>query len=975
MDTFTKLLIFTFNFIFLLVSSFAQVESLDVSFGQDGIIRSYFYGNTATATSTAVQPDGKILIAGYFYEKIGSETSQDFVVLRLNSNGSLDYSFGEEGKVSTDFSVSTPGIMNDYATDMALQPDGKIIVVGYTYLNGYAVMARYNNDGSLDTNFGAGGKVQTAAADIEEIYKITISSVGLQSDGKIILGGRVYYLGDTSNPVNYDRFALFRYNPDGTLDTSFGTNGLSTVQFDWYNEDTDSYVNWHSGISAIAIQPDDKIVAVGSSTGSAHHETDCAIARFHPNGSLDNSFANNGKRVLRSSEDFYERANDVVILADGKILMVGNQIRLDVSAEPGSKKYPTVMAKFSENGNLVADFGYNGIVTDDLRGMGAVNQANAVRVQPDGKIVIAGSSQDRNSISKYDFALARYNSNGTSDVSFGDQGKAFLSFVGPYPANRGITPQDEAKSLSLQADGKVVVVGTGVVNGTQKIAVARYTSEGALDTEFSLDGKLAMSLNKVAAHPNTIAMQSDNKIIAGGYVPNSGYALIRYLPDGVIDSTYGAEGRSFIYMGVNSGVDKILVQPDGKTVALGNGRNTSIAGSKFAMVRFNEDGFRDTSFGDEGKVYSEFSAQYSYVSTGALQSDGKILIGGRTYIPSKGRSFLLQRYNTDGTSDLNFGEDGSVTTSFEEDNTCELLAMGVQSNGKIILAGKANDRFTLIRYLSNGDLDLDFGSEGIVQTELQGKSEISDIIIQPDGKILVGGHMRVSSPSTQSVFALARYNSNGTLDTSFGLNGKVTTELEFEDYTIYYNESKIYSLVLQDDGKIVAFGRLGTLDYLAVFVTVRYNIDGSIDTSFGNNGVVRTSSTDNFWIARRAILHPDNKLLVLGYFMDNETSGYALARYHLNGGTVGIEKVVNTNDPIKVYPNPSLGVFSVSSSEYSISKLKVINLLGQEVWEQTTSLVKGEVANVNLSSENKGIFFLHIETDSSRKSIKKIIVE
>lgn len=567
------------------------------------------------------------MIAGYFSNNIDGKNSSDFLVIRLNNDGSIDYTFGVDGKVSTDFSISTPGILNDYATDMTLQSDGKIIVVGYTYLNGYAIMARYNDDGSLDTSFGTGGKVQTAAADIDEIYQITISSVGLQSDGKIILGGRVYYLGDTSNPVNYGRFALFRYNSDGELDTSFGKNGLSTVQFDWYNDDTDSYVNWHSSISAIAIQPDDKIVAVGSSTGNAHHETDCAIARFHPNGSLDTSFANNGKRVLRSSEDFTERANDVIILADGKILMVGNQIRLDVSAEPGSKKYPIVMAKFSENGNLVTDFGYNGIVTDDLRGMGAVNQANAVRVQPDGKIVIAGSSQDRNSISNYDFAVARY-------------------------------------------------------------------------------------------------------------------------------------------------------------------------------------------------------------------------------------------------------------------------------------------------------------------------------------------------------------NSNGTLDTSFGANGKVTTELQFENDQSFYNGSEIRSLVFQDDGKFVAFGQLGTYDYLAVFVSVRYNFDGSIDTSFGNNGVVRTSSTDNSWLARRAILHPDNKLIVLGYFMDSETSGFALARYHLNGATVGINKQINKpNNSIEVYPNPSSGIFSVRTSQHAISKIKVFNVLGQEIQSQTVSFVNGEIISVDLSRENKGVYFLYLETDFGRGFIEKIVIE
>jgi len=262
--------------------------SADSSFGSGGTVRTQI-GVGSEANALALQPDGKIVTAGYSY--YGNRTS--YALARYNPDGSLDATFGSGGTVTTPM-----GPQFDFAQALALQPDGKIVVGGYTHLPGDRTdiaLARFNSDGSLDTSFGTGGKVMTGVPGYQFIFDIA-----LQTDGKIVAAG-------TDGPPNFGFFALNRYNPDGSPDTTFGTNGKVTTEIG----------SGRAFATGVAIQPDGKIVAAGST--EAPHPWTIGMARYKEDGSLDAGFGSGGK-VTGPVGD----GRAVALQSDGKIIVGGS---------------------------------------------------------------------------------------------------------------------------------------------------------------------------------------------------------------------------------------------------------------------------------------------------------------------------------------------------------------------------------------------------------------------------------------------------------------------------------------------------------------------------------------------------------------------------------------------------------------------------------------------------------------------------
>jgi uncharacterized delta-60 repeat protein len=310
----------------------------------------------------------------------------------------------------------------------------------------------------------------------------------LQSDGKILVAGQSY------NGLNFD-FAVVRYNSDGSLDGSFGADGIQTTPI---GSSTDV-------ASSVVVQSDGKIVAAGSAVIGGGEKF--AIVRYNPDGSLDSSFGTAGKETtaIGSRSDI---AKSVVLQSDGKIVVTGQ------SSNGNDNEFAVV--RFNSNGSLDGSFDTDGIQITPIGFSDDVPRS--VVLQSDGKIVVAGYSDNG---SGNDFAVVRYNSDGSLDGSFDTDGKQTTSIGSSGAAN----------SVVLQSDGKIVAAGNSVIGGWDKFAIVRFNPDGSLDTSFGTAGKRTTAIGSRSDIAKSVVVQSDGKIVAAGYSdngPNYDFAVARY---------------------------------------------------------------------------------------------------------------------------------------------------------------------------------------------------------------------------------------------------------------------------------------------------------------------------------------------------------------------------------------------------------------------------------------------------------------
>lgn len=392
-------------------------------------------------------------------------------------------------------------------------------------------------------------------------------------------------------------------------------------------------------------------------------------------------------------------------------------------------------------GVLDMDFDGDGIVTTSVGASNSIIQA--LCIQDDGKIVVAGYSVSLIDGTD-DFALVRYNQDGSPDTTFDTDG------IVTTPVSMGT--DDRAYALSIQDDGKIVAAGYSVslIDGTDDFCLVRYNTDGSLDTTFDTDGIVTTPVGSGTVDvASALAIQSDGKIVAAG---------------------------------------RSLILPTWYS----------------ALVRYNTDGSLDTSFGGNGIVTTQGvlpSSRFHALCMQIIGEDEKIVAAGYAFIDGS-NDFSLVRYDMDGSLDLTFDLDGIVTTPVGIDND-RANALCVQGDGKIVAAGYSlidgTYDFSLVRYDTNGLPDPTFGTEGIITTPVVSGNDSSAyaLSIQSDGKIVAAGY---SFSGADNDFALIRYNPDGSLDDTFDGDGKVTTPVgtDTEDFA--------YALSIQDDGGIMAAG-------------------------------------------------------------------------------------------------------------------------------------------------------------------------
>lgn len=637
------------------------------------------------------------------------------------------------------------------------------------------------------------------------------------------------------------------YAQPGKLDPAFGTNGI-------VKSNLGTTYDYNISMKQIILRPDGDMHLIFERNAQTR------ITKRDENGIRDTSFGEKGFATAVNIKD--PRA---VVQGDCKVVIAG-------TTSNASRTSNFAVARLNTDGSLDQSFSNGEITTTRFT---AESFVTAAAIQGDGKIVVAGytSTLDSTGKSSFDFALARYTTNGTIDKSFSDDGILVSSL------SEG---DDIPTAIAIQNDGKIAVVGYSNINNQNKTqsfcAIVRYNTDGSVDSSFTVDAK---RLGFRSAYPNSAVIQTDGKIVIAGQSVTgvqgqtaTNIFVARYNTDGTLDGTFNNKGWQITDFGSdNENASMVKLQNDGKIVVVANASNGS--NTDFALARYKTDGSLDSSFGTNGLQQTDFENGEEAASLLYIKNDGKIVVAGSTL----NNTFLaLAHYNADGSPDRSFYDDGTFSNSFKSapQGFSRYSATAIQSDGKMIAAGRtwngSNTDFAVVRYNTDGSLDSTFSNKGVQITDLGDyKDGAFAVAIQRDGKIVAGGY---SSDEIGPHFAIARYNTDGSLDSAFGGDGTPPLDPNLQ--------GNVRALVIQSDGKVLVTGNLwnGSDNDFGV---VRYNINGSLDSSFGTYGILKTdfgSTEDN---ATAMGLQTDGKIVVSGLSYNYPNKNFILIRYNTDG--------------------------------------------------------------------------------------------
>lgn len=747
--------------------------------------------------------------------------------------GDFDTTFGNNGRSRTSFSDSP-----DFLYSAVMQPDGKTIAVGGTetiveggIVTSHIVIARYSDNGNVDPSFGVNG-IQTLLLDEVGAYAL---SVALQADGKILLTGT----------TDIDVF-LARLQPDGSFDTTFGTNG---------------YVILGSGTGySILVQPDNKILVAGNdNSGNAF------ITRCLSDGILDTDFGNNGTSATSYVSSYSNIIFDLIYTTDNKIIATGQSCN--------TEQCDIIIGKYNNDGTFDTSFDTDGKIILNFEAEGyASNASSTIELLPDNKFIVIGSrtSLDSNSLFVATQLLAlRYNTDGTPDLTFGNNGVATTN----SDLLTGLGSWDYTGFV--QADGKVVYAGAAPNNdGGGKSMLARWNADGSTDNTFGNNGIALFDIPNSCGDVFTTALPlASNKIRAVGTVgdiwqyttqcnnkTNNGDLMIADINEnGSLDASFGNNG--FIITNLRGHYDQLfqLIITDGKPTICASCYTKSPYSIQGFVAQFNPDGTLNPNFGNNGHTTIGNNYEAARPFNMAVDSNGNFLVVHLSDVAA----FAMARLLPDGSLDISFGNNGEVTIA----NTQLTHAYCVATDGdKITMGGNALNRFGLVQLKNNGSLNTAFGTNGITITDIPGSGDrMWTLKYLADGSLLAGG-------TAGGKWVLKRYTSNGILDDTF-------------DATAICGlfNGRIWDIIQLPNGKILTIGS-PIFQTASTFTVAQLNPDGSPDTNFGDNGSFTVLSPLQGY-ASSMILYPDqSKIVIGGHFNDTEQHKVAaLVQLHANG--------------------------------------------------------------------------------------------
>jgi len=636
--------------------------------------------------------------------------------------------------------------------------------------------ALFSTPGVLDTvaNGGSGFGDGTPQTGIVKTAIGTSSTDDIGYASAIQADGKIVVVGQSGSSV-----AVVRYTIAGVLDTTFNSTGKVTTA-----------IGASSAIArSVAIQTDGKIVVAGTTT------SDFLVLRYNTNGTLDTDTFGSPNGYVKKNLGALENVFGVAIQTDGKIVVVGRSTD------------NVAVARLLTNGNLDPEFnGGAGFVITSISGTA---QANAVAIQSDGKIVIAGTNISATPTT--DLFIARYNTNGTLDATFGTGGYVLATSFG------------QGHGVAIQSDGSIVA--SGFTSGTVK--VTRYSSLGVLDTSgFGTSGVASQSLSSVKAY-SIIIQPSDQKIIVNTKI-SSRLGSVRFTTAGILDTTWNPSGiggglsaqgiTSTDMGGTVSDIVGILLQPNNKVV-LNCGTDQGSTGINFGVLRYVGDtppqGCIDVTYQTNGYVQyaAGSSAAYNPQITGLqAQSNNMVYVVGKDLATTT--QSRLVKLNSDGSTALS-----AITIT--QAGASDVIT---NSQGKALVIGTTSNGWVR-RYTTAGSFvaDTSFGTSGLID-ETTNSSSFKRVGEQISGRYIVMGQ-----GVTSSTGIVIGYTSAGVLDTTFGISS-----------TGFYSlASRTFSdMVIDSTGKIYV------VDTGATNIQIlRILADGSgLDTTFGpsSHGYVDT---------------------------------------------------------------------------------------------------------------------------------------
>jgi uncharacterized delta-60 repeat protein len=491
---------------------------------------------------------------------------------------------------------------------------------------------------------------------------------------------------------------------------------------------------------------------------------------------------------------------------------------------------------------------------------------------------------------------------------------------------------------------------------------------GNIDSTFGSNGVAKNFIHYSFDFLSSLEVQTDDKILASGYTQYDsiahkyGMVCVRYHANGIIDSSFAVNGKAIITLNNGSGLGyAIKLLPNGKIILAGSSKISGNIG--FACVRLNSDGSIDSTFGNAGVVITPIGLSDDRALTIHVHNDGRFLLAGYSKLGSYLRAVMI-RYLYDGSIDMSFGNNGMVMETLISSN---ILFRGIVSDsiGNYIVGGYHTPiTYTyamLKKYSSLGAVDSSFGASGTFTTSVGNilNETCTKIIQQPDAKLLVGV---TSDYAATKKFGVLRYHPSSTIsDASFG-NGSSGTSF-VNTGTMRYTAS---SLALQQDGKILVSGNYNNVSTYS-FALLRYNANGTVDSTFGTNGIVTTSilPTNDNSKASDVVTQSTGAIVVGGITTSNNISRFTLVRYHASDITVNVKNVSSKLSTMVVYTNLSNAMITIQGDTHQ--NIIIQNALGEVVYSKSNG---DSSESIDVSGLAEGVYFVRIN-EQTMKFVKE----